>query len=411
LPAIAQELAVRYVLEGSVRKAGKNLRITCQLIDAKNDAHLWAEKFSGTMADILDLQETVARSVAQKLSLQLDPREEEMLAERPIPDLRAYESYLRAREGLQTFGAEGIQRALHHLTEALSIAGENAVLLGQLAQVHYQFWNMGIRLDEKDLMKAREYADRALELNPKTPDHHLIRGLLEVTGGSAVKALSYFDAALALDPEYPDALGWYPAIAAFMGLEDAAKERLERLRLVDPLNTFNSFIPIFIHIYKGRFSAALDLAEKTRAARPPEMLVETGYAHALALIGRSQEAVDVIRQTHHPDGGFFAREMLALACALKGDRQGALGFIDGDLERWAEKDFAYSLELGRIFARLGDRKRAIDWLEKGVERGNINHPFLSEYDPSLAALSGHPRYDSLMERVRDEWEAYSSGLA
>ena len=407
LPSIARDLSVRYVLEGSVRKAGENLRITCQLIDAENDAHLWAEKFSGTMADILDLQETVARSVAQKLSLQLDPGDEERLAERPIPDLRAYESYLRAREGLQTFSAEGLLRAQHHLTEALSITGENAVLLGQLAQVHYQLWNMGIRLDEEDLTKAREYADRALELNPKTPDHHLIRGLLEVTGGSAVKALSYFDAALVLDPEYPDALGWYPAIAGFIGLEEPARTRLERLKRIDPLNTFNSFIPIFIHIYKGRFAEALDLAERTRAARPPEMLVETGYANALAFNGRFREAAEVLRQTHRPEGGFFAREMLALACAFEGDREGALSFIDADLERWAEKDFAYATFLARVLAPIGETERAIEWLEKSVERGNINHPFLSEHDPSLAELRGHSRYDSLMERVRVQWEAYS----
>ena len=98
IKTIAQELNVKYVLEGSVRKAGNDLRITAQLIDATSDAHLWAEKYSGTLDDVFDIQEKVSRSIVDALKLKLSPEEKQKIAERPIENVQAYESYLRARQ-------------------------------------------------------------------------------------------------------------------------------------------------------------------------------------------------------------------------------------------------------------------------------------------------------------------------
>src|SRR5512137_921743 len=95
---IAKEVNVHYVLEGSVRKAGNNLRITAQLIDAASDAHLWAEKYGGTLDDIFDIQEKVSRSIVDALKVKLTPAESEHLVERPIPSPLAYEFYLKARQ-------------------------------------------------------------------------------------------------------------------------------------------------------------------------------------------------------------------------------------------------------------------------------------------------------------------------
>jgi predicted Zn-dependent protease len=307
-----------------------------------------------------------------------------------------------------TFGKEGLQRAQQHLEEALAITGESALLFGQLAQVYCQYWNMGIRLEEEDLRQAREYADRALELDPKSPDHLLIRGLLEVTGGSALRALTFLQAALDIDPDFPDALGWYSATAGFIGLEDQANAKLKRLRMIDPLNPFNSGMPIFIHLLRGRFPEALELAESTRLLRPPEMLVDTGYAYALALAGRPQEAVSILRDTYRQEDGYWAREMLALACAFVEDRRGALSLIDEDFERWARKDFSYSAILADILARIGEGERAINWLEIAVTRGNINYPYFSQYHPFLSKLHGNARFDTLMQKAQEEWEKHVS---
>ena len=103
---IGKELNVQYVLEGSVRKAGNNLRITAQLINALTDDHLWAEKYSGTLDDIFDIQEKVSRSIVNALKLKLNPEESRKIAERPIDNVQAYELHLRARYEMSLFTEE-----------------------------------------------------------------------------------------------------------------------------------------------------------------------------------------------------------------------------------------------------------------------------------------------------------------
>jgi TolB-like protein len=403
---IGKELGVQYVLEGSVRKAGDNLRITAQLIDAVTDHHLWAEKYDGVLDDIFSIQETVSRSIVDALRLKLNPGEEERLAERPIPDVRAYELYLKARQGIYSFNKEKLEAAEVYLKEALEISGENAVLIYQHAHLHYQFWNAGIRLDEEDLRMAREYADRALALDPGSPDHLVIRGLLEVTGGDGVRGYRYMEAALDRDPNHADALFWSPAISAFFGREVEAKARLAQLRKIDPLNPFGSVFLVWIELKKGRFSSAVDLALRFRKTISLEPLLEGVYAIALAQTDRPKEAVTVIREVFGHSQGMIARGFSALACAFEGDRDGVLGLLDSEFERWAEKDFQYSEWAAQSLAQVGERDRAMDWLENSVARGNINFPYLNEYDSFLSNVRDQPRFQALMERVKSEWDSF-----
>ena len=109
VPEIARELDVQYVLEGSVRKAGQSLRITAQLIDAATDAHLWAEKYSGTLEDVFDVQEKVSRAIVAALKLKLTPEESKKIAERPIDNVAAYQCYLKANAEIWRFNESSLR--------------------------------------------------------------------------------------------------------------------------------------------------------------------------------------------------------------------------------------------------------------------------------------------------------------
>ena len=136
LRRIGRELNVRYALEGSVRRAGSTLRITAQLIDIETDAHLWAEKYSGTVDDVFDLQERLSRQIVEALRITLSPPEDREIAERPIADIRAFEYYQRARQEYYRYSAEGMVAARALAEHGLAVVGPNEALYGMLGTVY-----------------------------------------------------------------------------------------------------------------------------------------------------------------------------------------------------------------------------------------------------------------------------------
>jgi len=165
---IGREFGVQYLLEGSVRKAGNNLRITAQLIEAANDRHLWAEKYGGTLDDVFDIQEQVSGSIVDALRLELGPASDGRPLKRPIENVHAYECYLRARQENYRFTEEGCDRALELIRTGLELAGDNAALQALMGLVYWQYINIGVNPAEFDgyLEKAEKCANRALELDP-----------------------------------------------------------------------------------------------------------------------------------------------------------------------------------------------------------------------------------------------------
>ena len=144
LRTIARELGARYVLTGSIRRAGSSLRITAQLVDARTDAQLWADKFHGALEDVFEIQERLSRQIVDALRLRLTPTEDRRLAQRPIGDLRAYEYYLLARQEIWNFNAQSLDHALQLVRRAEDIVGDNELLFVAEGLIYWQNVNVGI---------------------------------------------------------------------------------------------------------------------------------------------------------------------------------------------------------------------------------------------------------------------------
>ena len=153
---VVNEVGVRYVLEGSVRKSGNNIRIVAQLIDGSSDTHIWADKYNGILEDIFAIQERVSRSIAEALRIKLSTEEKVILSRQPIDSLEVYDYYLKARQEIYRLSEEGLDRAIHYLERGLQIGGENTLLYSCLGNAYYQYWNLGIRIDDSYLSKARD---------------------------------------------------------------------------------------------------------------------------------------------------------------------------------------------------------------------------------------------------------------
>ena len=144
LRTIARELGARYVLTGSIRRAGSSLRITAQLVDARTDAQLWADKFHGALEDVFEIQERLSRQIVDALRLRLTPTEDRRLAQRPIGDLRAYEYYLLARQEIWSFNTQSLDHALQLVRRAEDIVGDNELLFVAEGLIYWQHVNVGI---------------------------------------------------------------------------------------------------------------------------------------------------------------------------------------------------------------------------------------------------------------------------
>ncbi len=250
IPEIAQAVRVRYVLEGSVRKAGNNLRITAQLIDSMTDAHLWAEKYTGTLEDVFDIQETVSKSIANTLKIKLSSGEKDKIHERPIDNVFAYDCYKRAYYEILSMSPERLERGLTLLQKGLNISGKNALIYTGIAFAYWQYVNLGFE-HELNIKKAEEFAQKALAINHDLAEAHHVIGLITVFKGSLVKAIYHLVCAHKNKPEDTEIMGWLALGYSTIGKIDAAKSLIDRCYKIDPINSWNDTVTGYIYFFSG----------------------------------------------------------------------------------------------------------------------------------------------------------------
>jgi TolB-like protein/class 3 adenylate cyclase len=292
---VGREMSVRYVLEGSVRKAGNRVRITGQLIDTSTGAHLWADRFDGGLEDIFDLQDQVTASVVSAIAPKLEQAEIERAKRKPTESLDAYDYFLRGMASLHQWTKESSDEALRLFYRSIELDSDFASAYGMASWCFV--WRkvngwMGDRAQE--IADATWLARRAVDLGPGDAvalsggGYALVFVAHELDGGAA-----YIDRALALNPNLAWALhssGW---TKAFLGEPDAAIEHLThaiRLSPLDPLKFRAQGGIAFAHFLAGRYDEAALWAEKALLERPNYLAAIRELAAANALAGRLAEA-------------------------------------------------------------------------------------------------------------------------
>ena len=404
---IAGEVSVRYVLEGSVRKAGNNLRITAQLIDSENDAHLWAEKYSGTLDEVFDIQEKVSREIVDALKLKLTMKEKRKLAQKPIENSAAYECYLRANAEIFKFTEEAVKNAIRHFQEAIQIIGDNTLLYTGMAWAYWNLVNIGAK-QESYLKEAEEYIEKALMIDPDFPKAHTILGWIDILRGNMQEAVSHLNKALKIHPDETLAMqGLAANIYSAVGRISALVHLSERLMVIDPLDFFTNIIQGMRYFYVGQFDKGLVAWKRLYELYPQNPIGLFLYAMILIYNNRSEEAFEVIDQNkrEYPDHG-HAKLGVILKYALKNKKQKVKEEMTVDFIETCQRDAFHAQFLAGIFSLLDEKKTALDWLENAINHTFINYPFLNEYDPLLENIRGEERFKKLMKRVKKEWENF-----
>ena len=294
---VGRELGVRYVLEGSVRKAGNRMRITAQLIDAISGAHLWADHFDGSMEDVFELQDSVALSVAGVIEPTLETAETLCLAQRPTDDLTAYDLFLRARAAGQSWDKQGVRRALDLLGQALERDPHYGSALVLVASCYIFFHTNGWDEDQ-DRMRQQgvDYARRALRAAADDP----------FVLGEAAHVLGYFerdinpafaliDRALELNPSF--AVGWARSgwIRLWNGQTDVAIEHFEKALRLSPRRRAAANLGIGVtHFFARRLDKAVAVLLLSLQENPNWAPTYRFLASCFAHMGRSRDAQDMV---------------------------------------------------------------------------------------------------------------------
>jgi serine/threonine protein kinase/tetratricopeptide (TPR) repeat protein len=406
---IGKELDVQYVLEGSVRKAGNSLRITAQLIDSTTDAHLWAEKYSGVLEDVFDIQEKVSRAIVDELELKLTPEEERRIAERPITDIHTYETYLLARRAIWSFDQEEIERAFKEIENAMAELGENELLTATLGYLHTMLVNTGLQPDRYivNLEKAESYAKRTFALNPNSPHGHSLMGWVHFHRGEVQDSVRELNKAYAGDSNNLDTLMVLHYGYAIAGKISLARDFVEKLVKADPLNPINQCMPGFVEIMDGRFEAALPYYRKMSQMDPKNQTTQLFLAWTLSLNGLNTEVVEAVGQIVDLNPESIAADMgRFLKFALLGEEKKALESVTSQLLGAGRGTEFYARFLTDAYALADQKDEAIDWLETDIGLGFINYPYLSQSNPLLANIRGEARFKELMKKVKIQWQNF-----
>ncbi|MCM2316125.1 MAG: protein kinase [Thermoanaerobaculia bacterium] len=407
---VALELGVAYVLTGSVRKAGNQLRVTANLVEGSSESLVWSEKFKGTLDDIFDIQEQIAKTIAEQLAIELSAGEAAGLAERPIDDPIVYELYLRARDRIWSFSEQGLDRAVFELESGLERAPDNVLLLAALGTAWWQYFNAGIRPVEENLQKAEALAERIFELDPDSHHGHRVLGFVAGARGKVEGALKHLAKVVDRHPTDTEARVWLASMYLLSGLNDLARPHVKRLAEIDPLGALSQWPPIFESWFIGEFESATQLIRKAAEIRGEELVLSTQLWVMCTLARRHEEAALVATLLDRSDeSAFFLDLYRFLRSSLEGRRDDALAVVPR-LEEGARHDLQYSMQMAEGYAMLGENDTAIEWLENAVDRGFLAGEFLERHDWFFDALRGDVRFTELLDRMTRERDALRASL-
>jgi adenylate cyclase len=289
---IGRELGVRYVLEGSVRKSGKRVRITAQLIDAATGGHLWAERFDRDLTDIFEVQDDVTQKIVDALALNLTAGERQRLASSHTESLEAYDYLLRAREQLWRVTRETITRAREWLQKAIELDPEFASAHAFLALAHVlDYMNRWSASPPQSLQQAEEEAARAVALDDHDPYAHWALSIVNLYRRRHERAISEAERAIFLNPNSSEGHVGLGEALYYSGRSEEALECLDRAMRLNPY-----YPDVFLHFralalfHLGRYEEAVATL-KRRLARNTEtdvsrVLLAATYGH----LGRHDDA-------------------------------------------------------------------------------------------------------------------------
>jgi adenylate cyclase len=393
LRAIGNQLGAVYLLEGSVQKSGKTVRLTARLIDSRTGTQKWSETYEREVTDALNVQESVAAGVARALQVTIDV--DSSSGKPTIKNTDAYDLYLRGRNAFDRQDPAGLEAATVYFQQALDLDPSFAAAAAYLAVTRICQVIPGFVPKRDGLDRARKEAELAVRLDPNLPDAHAALGSAAFLDWDWITARNELSRALTLQPRNAIALYSSAGLASLLGKTDQAIQYVRADIAVDPLSPNAHELLGMILFADGRADEAEASLEE--ALRISPMYIDAQYELALVLISRSrfQQALSLLNGL--PDGDDDLDRMMvsaALSFAM-GQKLKSDAVLD-KLKRRGTDIWAFGI--ASAYAMRGQKDEAFAWLEQSRLRKDID--FISiTLEPAMTTLRTDPRYKALLGRL------------
>ena len=399
LPQIARELHVDAVVEGTVLRAGDQVRITAQLIDASTDKHLWSQSYEGELKDTLALQDRVARAIAEQIQINLTPREQAALKSVRVVNPEAYESYLKGRFFWNKRTADGLRVALAYFNQAIEEDPKYAQAYSGLADTYALLgdWQYAVMTPVQANPKAKAAALKAVELDSALGEaHNSLAFLLDGFDWDLDAGGKEFERAIELNPGYATAHHWYAWHLGLLGRYDEAIVEMRKAESLDPLSLIINADLAELLVIAHSYDESIRQSRKTIEMDPNFAMAHNQLGQAYLQQRMYEQAIGELQKAVQLSAGSpTCIANLARAYALSG-RKSEAGKLLNDLKSSSTANNSHASEVAAIYAALGEKDEAMKWLEKGyAERFNPGVLIRPGFDP----LRSDPRFQNLAHRV------------
>jgi serine/threonine-protein kinase len=395
---VGRDLGVRAVLTGRIVQRGDDLAISVALVNAQDNSHIWGERYNRKLADLLAIQEEIAREISEKLRLRLSGEEQKRLAKRYTENSDAYQAYLTGRYHLNKYDNEGVQKGIEHFKKAIAIDPNYALAYAGIAEAYC--WATGAYLSPMEAMpKAKEAAMKALEIDDAIVEAHTSLGMVRLWyEWDWVGAEIAFKRAIALNPGYAPAHNWYAEYLVDMGRFDEGLTELKRAQQLDPVALNINAQSAWALYMARRYDQALAAFKKILDMDPNYASAHFWLGQAFVQKQMHEEAIAEFQKARSLDDSPVSLALLGHAYAASGKRSEALKVLDELNELSGKGSYVSPYWMAALYTTLGEKDQALNALHKEYEDRNATLPYL-KIDPLFDGLRAEPRFIALLKKV------------
>jgi serine/threonine-protein kinase len=395
---IGRELGVDYILEGSARREGSRIRISAELIQVRGQSQLWAESYENELAGILALQSEVARKVAGSLALRLLPGEQARLANARAVNPEAYDAYLKGLHHWHKLTPGDLESVQRYFELAMTKDPDYALAHAGMSLAWAGRQQMGLTPPAEAAPKAKAAALKAVALDETAAEaHHALAIVKGWSDWDWTGAEPEFKRAIEINPSFPDARAYYSHFLMIMRRPEEAMPQMERALQLDPLNElFQAMYGLDLH-YVHRYDEAIAQFRKVLRTAPDHPSALGPLPLALFLRGMYPEALAAWKTYLTAIYSDRDVERALDRGYAEGGFAGAMRQAADALAARSRKTYVITEDIALLYVHAGEKGRALNWLEKGVEVRDPNAPYIGE--PSFDSLRSEPRYQALLRKM------------